>query len=76
MKVFVSGVSVTVTQKYTWLAKEMGRDKAVKSPRLASETGCGSFLVSFLQAIRRHLGAFLPRGAGQEAGEHQKPRKQ
>lgn len=46
----MSGVSATVTQKNTWLGKEMGHDKVVKSSQLASKPGSGSFQVPFLQA--------------------------
>lgn len=67
MKLFVSGVSVTVTQKNTWVAKEMGYDKVAKSPQLASETGSGPFQVPFLQAMNS-CGSLPPQGgAGQEA---------
>lgn len=46
----VSGVSATVTQKNTRLAKDTGRDKVVKSSQLASKAGSGSLQVPFLQA--------------------------
>lgn len=46
----VSGVSATVTQKNTWLAKETGHDKVVKSSQLASKAGSRSLQVPFLQA--------------------------